>query len=52
MNQPTMTNEQFAMWVSLGQGMDSKLFERADAVLNWLDKSEKKVVKPIMPKTK
>lgn len=52
MNQPTMNNEQFALWVSLGQGMDSKLFERADAVLNWLEKSEKKVVKPIMPKTK
>ena len=52
MNQPTMTNEQFAMWVSLGQVMDSKLFERADAVLNWLEKSDKKVVKPIMPKTK
>ena len=52
MNQQTMTNEQFALWVSLGQGMDSKLFERADSILNWLEKSEKKVVKPIMPKTK
>ena len=52
MNQPTMNNEQFALWVALGQGMDSKLFERADAVLNWLEKSEKKVVKPIMPKSK
>ena len=28
MNQPTMNNEQFALWVSLGQGMDSGLFER------------------------
>jgi uncharacterized protein YgfB (UPF0149 family) len=52
MNQPTMSNEQFAMWVALGQGMDSKLFERADDILDWLEKKEKKVVKPIMPKTK
>jgi hypothetical protein len=50
MNQPTMTNEQFAIWVSLGQGMDNKFFERADVILNWLEKNEKKVVKPITPK--
>ena len=52
MNQPTMTNEQFALWVALGQGMDSKLFERADTVLNWLNKDIKKPGVPIMPKTK
>jgi uncharacterized protein YgfB (UPF0149 family) len=52
MNQPTMNNEQFALWVALSQGMDKQLFERADSILNWLEKSEKKVVKPIMPKGK
>ena len=52
MNQPTMNNEQFALWVALGQGMDSKLFERADAVLTWLNKDIKKPTTPITPKGK
>lgn len=52
MNQPTMNNEQFALWVSLGQGMDSGLFERADAILKWLNKDNKKPITPITPKGK
>ena len=47
-----MNNEQFALWVALGQGMDSKLFERADAVLTWLNKDIKKPITPITPKGK
>jgi uncharacterized protein YgfB (UPF0149 family) len=52
MNQPTMNNEQFALWVSLSQGMDSKLFERADDILKWLNKDIKKPSAPITPKGK
>ena len=47
-----MNNEQFALWVALGQGMDSKLFDRADAVLTWLNKDIKKPITPITPKGK
>lgn len=52
MNQPTMNNEQFALWVALSSGMDSKLFERADALLTWLNKDIKKPSVPITPKGK
>ena len=52
MNQPTMNNEQFALWVALSSGMDSKLFERADTLLKWLNKDIKKPAVPITPKGK
>jgi len=52
MNQPTMNNEQFALWVALSSGIDSKLFERADSILTWLDKSTKKPSVTITPKGK
>ena len=52
MNQPTMNNEQFALWVALINGTDSKVFERADEILKWLDKSSKKPSTPITPKGK
>ncbi len=52
MNQPTMNNEQFALWVSLIQGMDSKMYERADTLLTWLNKDIKKPTTPITPKGK
>jgi hypothetical protein len=53
MNQPTMNNEQFALWFAAGQGPSTKLFDNAEAIYLWLEKkSEKKVVKPIMPKGK
>lgn len=50
MNQPTMTNEQFAIWVALGQGMDHKLFDRAQIILDWIEKNNKKPSEPIKPK--
>ena len=52
MNQPTMNNEQFALWVALGQGADNNLFLRADAILTWLNKDIKKPLTPITPKSK
>lgn len=52
MNQPTMNNEQFALWVALSSGMDSNLFERADTLLSWLNKDIKKPTTPITPKGK
>lgn len=52
MNQPTMNNEQFALWVSLSQGMDNSLFQRADDILKWLNKDVKKPITPITPKGK
>jgi uncharacterized protein YgfB (UPF0149 family) len=52
MNQPTMNNEQFALWVALGQGADNNLFLRADAILTWLNKDVKKPLTPITPKSK
>ncbi len=52
MNQPTMNNEQFALWVALSSGMDSNLFERADTLLKWLNKDIKKPTTPITPKGK
>ena len=52
MNQPTMNNEQFALWVALSQGTDSKLFDRAEAILTWLNKDVKKTTIPITPKSK
>ena len=52
MNQPTMTNEQFALWFAAGQGPSTKLFDNAEAILNWLEKKSKKQEKPIMPKGK
>jgi uncharacterized protein YgfB (UPF0149 family) len=52
MNQTTMNNEQFALWVALSSGIDSKLFERADEILNWLNKDIKKPSTPITPKGK
>lgn len=52
MNQPTMNNEQFALWVALGQGFDNSLFERADTILKWLNKDTKKPIIPITPKGK
>ena len=52
MNQPTMTNAQFALWYAQGYPGMGTILERADFLLKWLEKTEKKVVKPIMPKTK
>jgi len=52
MNQPTMNNEQFALWVSLSSGIDSNLFNRADEILKWLNKDIKKPAVPITPKGK
>ena len=52
MNQPTMNNEQFALWIALSQGMDVNLFDRADNVLKWLNKDIKKPIVPITPKGK
>lgn len=52
MNQPTMNNEQFALWFASSQGPSHKLFENAQAIFNWLDNHSKKPEKPITPKGK
>jgi uncharacterized protein YgfB (UPF0149 family) len=52
MNQPTMNNEQFALWVALSQGKEEHLFTRADSILKWLNKDIKKPSIPITPKGK
>jgi uncharacterized protein YgfB (UPF0149 family) len=52
MSQPTMNNEQFALWIALGQGKEEHLFARADTILKWLNKDIKKPAVPLMPKTK
>lgn len=52
MNQPNMTNEQFALWFAAGQGQSGKLFDNAEAIYQWLEKKSKKPGKPITPKTK
>ena len=52
MNQPTMNNEQFALWVALSQGKEESLFARADSILKWLNKDNKKPIVPITPKGK
>ena len=36
MEQPTMTNEQFALWIAT-QMIHSNLFETGDAVYKWLE---------------
>ena len=40
MNQPSMTNEQFALWFAAGQGPSSKLLENADIILQWLNSKQ------------
>lgn len=40
MNQPTMSNEQFALWFAAGQGPSSKLLENAEMILQWLNKQQ------------
>jgi hypothetical protein len=52
MNQPTMNNEQFAIWFAASQGMDAKLLDRAQTILDWLNKDIKKPTIPITPKSK
>ncbi len=55
MNIPQMSNEQFAIWFAASQGMDAKFFDRAQTILNWLEKNGKKPEKqtaPITPKGK
>lgn len=52
MNQPQMSNEQFAIWFAASQGIDQKLFDRAQTILNWLEKNNKKPSAPITPKGK
>ena len=52
MNQPTMSNEQFAIWFATSQGPGHKLLENAQVILNWLEKNAKKQVQPITPKVK
>ena len=52
MNQPTMNNEQFALWIALSQGKEEHLFTRADIILKWLNKDIKKPAIPITPKVK
>jgi hypothetical protein len=52
MNQPTMTNEQFALWFAASQGPGSKLYENAQSILNWIEKNQKKPLTPITPKGK
>lgn len=52
MNQPTMNNEQFALWLALSQGKEESLFARADSILKWLNKDIKKPIVSITPKGK
>jgi hypothetical protein len=52
MNQPTMNNEQFSIWFAASQGMDAKLLDRAQIILDWLNKDIKKPTIPITPKGK
>lgn len=52
MNQPSMSNEQFAIWLAASQGSGPKLLENAQNILNWLEKNSKKPSTPITPKGK
>ena len=55
MIQPTMTNEQFALWITLSYtGMTGTNIQKADAIFNWLEAKRQKSVetKPIAAKTK
>lgn len=53
MNQPTMTNEQFALWITLQTRSTFSLTE-ADKILTWLEakNSKKPISEPITPKKK
>jgi hypothetical protein len=52
MNIPTMTNAQFALWYAPAYPGNGTILERAEFLLQWLENSEKKVIKPITPKGK
>ena len=52
MNQPTMNNEHFALCFASSQGLDAKLLDRAQTILDWLNKDNKKPIVPITPKGK
>ena len=47
MNIPTMTNAQFALWYAPAYPGMGTILERAQFLLEWLEKNENKVVKPI-----
>lgn len=56
MNQPTMTNEQFALWITLQTRSTFSLKEAKD-ILDWLNNSKStanavKPTEPITPKKK
>jgi len=52
MNAPTMTNEQFALWYAPAYPGKGTILEKAEIILDWLDKKSKKSEKPITPKAK
>lgn len=55
MNQPTMTNEQFALWIA-AQTQRNFTLGHAEDLLKWLDSKSKptalKPTEPITPKKK
>lgn len=51
MNIPTMTNEQFALWIT-AQTSRTFTFAQATEFYNWLESKAKKADKPITPKGK
>lgn len=53
MNQPTMTNEQFALWISQGLNINGTPFEKAQKALDWLNKnSQQPKIETLTPKKK
>ena len=51
MNQPTMTNEQFALWITL-QTRSTFSLKEAKEILDWLNNTKKPISEPITPKKK
>ena len=51
MNQPTMTNEQFALWITL-QTRSTFSLPEADKILAWLEAKNSKKPEPITLKKK
>ena len=52
MNQPTMTNEQFALWISPSISIAaSSHIEKAQIIFDWLEINRRKALRPTVPIT-